>query len=355
MRAFEYLGRKFGGMGSNTTVDWSFEFATRESLDAVTSKREGETKLGEMLQIVDTDQWEEALQESEATYVLIGIPEDIGVRANLGVGGAHTLWEPFLKAFCNVQETQFVTGNDCILLGAFDVTKLMERSLDADLKGLREMTAIVDDAVYPYIQAIASTGKIPIVIGGGHNNCYPIIKGISEALGSAINSVNLDAHSDFRMAEGRHSGNGFRYAKEEGYLERYSVIGLHNNYNSQNILDELAEDENLNYSFYEDIFLNESLTFEEAIIDAATFTQENPTGLELDVDCIERTLSSAATPCGITPLQARKYLTTARNFVNLAYLHITEGATELRDGRTDSTTAKLVAYLVTDFLRKEVE
>ncbi len=34
-----------------------------------------------------------------------------------------------------------------------------------------------------------------------------------------INSINLDAHSDFRPAEGRHSGNGFRYAEEDGYLQ----------------------------------------------------------------------------------------------------------------------------------------
>jgi arginase family enzyme len=32
-----------------------------------------------------------------------------------------------------------------------------------------------------------------------------------------VNAINFDAHSDFRILEGRHSGNGFSYAYEEGF------------------------------------------------------------------------------------------------------------------------------------------
>ena len=34
-----------------------------------------------------------------------------------------------------------------------------------------------------------------------------------------------------------------------------------------------------------------------------------------------------------------------------AYLHICEGATRLSDGRADSTSGKLVSYLVSDFVK----
>jgi formiminoglutamase len=37
-------------------------------------------------------------------------------------------------------------------------------------------------------------------------------------------AINFDAHSDFRILEGRHSGNGFSYAYEEGFLKKYFIL-----------------------------------------------------------------------------------------------------------------------------------
>lgn len=51
-----------------------------------------------------------------------------------------------------------------------------------------------------------------------------------------INCVNLDAHPDYGVTEGRHSGNAFRYAEEDGYLGKYCIIGVHENNISQGIL-----------------------------------------------------------------------------------------------------------------------
>lgn len=59
----------------------------------------------------------------------------------------------------------------------------------------------------------------PIAIGGGHNNAYPMLKGYSLAKKEKINAINCDPHADFRALEGRHSGNGFSYAVNDGYLD----------------------------------------------------------------------------------------------------------------------------------------
>jgi formiminoglutamase len=81
----------------------------------------------------------------------------------------------------------------------------------------------VDDEVEQLAKMITEAKKIPIVIGGGHNNTYPLIKGTAKGWHKAgviplaqINCINLDAHSDYRPMEGRHSGNAFRYAEEDG-------------------------------------------------------------------------------------------------------------------------------------------
>ncbi len=328
-----------------------FSIATKTYLNKIILLRMGEVKLGERITLAEGDDLEAIFSNSKSRFVLLGIPEDIGVRANGGVGGAHTVWEPALKAVVNIQSTELFSGEEILLLGAFDFNEWMQESESADIDQLRVLVSRIDDAVHPVIEAIVSAGKIPLVIGGGHNNAYPLLKGAASVHHSAIHCINLDAHSDYRIQEGRHSGNGFRYAKAAGYLERYAIVGLHRNYNSQAVLNDLEKDADINCSFYEDIFLKEPYSFEDAVNTAIAHTAGHPTGIELDLDCIERTLSSAATPCGITALQARKYLTLCAANAQPAYLHLTEGAVQLRDGRTDPSTAKLVAYLLSDFVR----
>ena len=69
------------------------------------------------------------------------------------------------------------------------------------------------------LKIIIKAKKIPIIVGGGHNNAYGIIKGSALALNKKINVLNIDAHADFRPLEGRHSGNGFSYAFHEGFIK----------------------------------------------------------------------------------------------------------------------------------------
>jgi formiminoglutamase len=57
------------------------------------------------------------------------------------------------------------------------------------------------------------------------------------------------------------------------------------------------------------------------------------------------------TPCGISPTQARQYIYQTATLVDIAYLHICEGATQLSTGQTDFSTGKLISYLVSDFMK----
>src|SRR5690606_25211744 len=107
------------------------------------------------------------------------------------------------------------------------------------------------------VEHIVKAGKVPIIIGGGHNNSYGTIKGTSFALQKPISVINFDAHSDFRRLEHRHSGNGFSYAYEEGFLNHYFVFGLQKQYNSQAVFDFLHNHkETLSYSLFEQIAIH---------------------------------------------------------------------------------------------------
>ena len=343
-----------------------FKFYSKADILSLTKVRRFETRMGERLQFLKAGgEWPEVLQESNAKYVLLGIPEDFGVKANYGIGGADTAWLSFLNSFLNIQSNDYLNGENTLLLGHFDfgdIKFLIENNAyneEEKINAYRHALNMIDEEVEDLLKVIASCKKIPIIIGGGHNNAYPIIKGVAKGLHKAdiiplsqINCINLDAHADYNVAEGRHSGNPFRYAEEDGYLGKYCMIGLHESYITQNVLMDIHNNPFIDYITYEEIFIHERKNFIQAVAHATGFTEDSYTGIEIDLDCIENTLSSAITPSGITSLQARKFVTFTAQDAKVAYLHICEGATQLADGRKDESTGKLISYLVSDFIKE---
>jgi len=85
-----------------------FKYYNKEDILQVTKIRRYETKLGERIQVIaDSNNLEQSLQDSTAGFVIIGVPEDIGVKGNLGIGGADSAWMPFLQSFLNIQSNDF--------------------------------------------------------------------------------------------------------------------------------------------------------------------------------------------------------------------------------------------------------
>lgn len=342
-----------------------FKFYNKQDILYLTRLRRFETKLGERMQVLTgIDQFEEKLSSSPVRFVLFGIPEDIGVKANYGKGGTDSVWLPFLTALLNTQSNDFFSGEEIMVLGHFDFGDLQylienhARGEEEKVEAYRHAVLQIDEEVEQLAKQITAAGKIPIAIGGGHNNAYPLIKGAAKGLAklgriplAQINAVNLDAHTDFRPSEGRHSGNGFRYAEEDGFLQKYCVIGVQENYLQQNVWLDFVNNPFLDMITYEDIFVQEKRNFIQALAHAASFTDDQYCGIELDLDVIEKTLSSAETPSGITALQARQYVNFMAQQSKPAYLHICEGAVQLSDGRKSDTTGKLLSYLVSDFVK----
>ncbi|HET6994774.1 MAG TPA: hypothetical protein VFI06_07320, partial [Chitinophagaceae bacterium] len=93
----------------------------KQDVLSLTRLRRFETKLGERVQVLhDNNDIERSLASTAATFVLVGIPEDLGAKGNYGLGGADTLWIPFLQSFLNVQSNDFLDGKEILLLGHFD-------------------------------------------------------------------------------------------------------------------------------------------------------------------------------------------------------------------------------------------
>ncbi|ATP58313.1 arginase [Pedobacter ginsengisoli] len=311
---------------------------TSKDILKLVNTRSGETKLGQCVEVVASL---ENLNTSKARFVLVGIPEDIGIRANYGLAGASTAWHPTLKALLNTQSNRFLNGSDLIVLGHFEFADPQNNTIEE----LERKVTEIDGEVCACIIKIIDAGKIPIIVGGGHNNAYPIIKALALAKGELAEIINIDAHADLREPIGRNSGNSFSYALKEGYIAKYGIFGLHQNYNNEAILNQIKENKKITAVFFDDILLSETI----ATLWNQLISQFKTPGLEIDLDSIENILSSAATPSGFSLNEVRKFiLSSSKQF---AYLHICEGASTMEDGRTSSFTGKSIAYLITDFLK----
>lgn len=341
-----------------------FKFYTKADLLSLTKLRRFETKLGERLQVLNEGYGTQSFEKLDAEYVLFGIPEDIGVQANAGTPDTSTAWLSFLQSFLNIQSNDFLNGDEVAVIGHFDfgdIQFLIDKNAatpQEKSQAYRHAVHAIDEEVEKLAKMITASGKIPIVIGGGHNNAYPLLKGTAKGLHQTqrlalpqINCINLDAHADYRPLEGRHSGNAFRYAENHGYLQKYCVVGLQENYLQQNVWIDFVNNPFFDCITFEDIFIHEKRTFLQSVSHAISFTGDNYTGIELDLDCVEGVLSSAITPNGVSTTHARQYINLCAAHTKAAYLHICEGATRLADGKINEATGKLISYLVSDFIK----
>lgn len=323
-------------MQATNFQNFSFHPATEEYLDSLLSKRDGETKLGEMIQV--------GTITPATKFLLLGIEESMGPQANKGLNGAQNGFNAFLKRFVNMQSNRFLSGTEISFFGMIKQDQPFTNESEAR-KTIEELDLLVEQTLSTQL----NDNVIPVVIGGGHNNAYPIIRSISKKLALPIDVVNLDPHADCRPLESRHSGNPFSYAKKEGFLNHYSVLGLHKAYNSEFLLKYL-EDQQFHFTFFEDYIVDPSAYYEDVHTISERLKKSHAFGIELDLDAIQHMPSSAFSPSGLSVEQARFYIHTLANHKNCFYLHLPEGAPN--NDFEEKIVGKTLAYLVWDFISR---
>ena len=328
---------------------------THSELQSILNKRPKETKFGEhILLLPNFDNIYEELSKIDVTYVIFGIKEDIGVFANYGKSGTYNAWDATVNVLLNTQSNTYTKAKKVLILGHLEFESYQEKveKLDQGKKKhiakVRKLVSKIDTSVSDLVAQIVGAGKIPIIIGGGHNNAYGNIKGTSLALKKPINAINFDAHHDFRTEEGRHSGNGFSYAYTEGFLKKYFIFGLHENYTSDTIFKTLDKLKAIKYCTFESMMIRHESSFDTEMEQAKTHISSKPFGLEIDCDAIQNIPSSAMTPSGFSINKARAFVHYFGQLEHVSYLHICEAAPT---AESSSQVGKLISYLITDFIR----
>ncbi len=291
------------------------------------SPRAGEQRIGDSLAPL-----------GEAPFVLFGVAEDLGVRANGGRPGAADSPEGVLRALLNIPCNDWVRG-DVLSWGGI-----------LDLRAASSVEA-VDEAVHAAVAPWMKAGMVPLVVGGGHNNAYPLLRAAAEAAGAPVNALNLDPHPDVRALEGRHSGNGFSYAREHGFLARYAVLGLSEYAVNAASLDRLNATPGWAFETLESWAVRGETSWNAAMDRMLGHVHAGPFGLEIDVDGITGAPSSAQTASGWSWLQARELAYRAGQTGQTAYVHLTELALNFASEGERPGQSKAAAMLLLDFVR----
>jgi formiminoglutamase len=152
--------------------------------------------------------------------ILVGFPQDEGVRRNGGRIGAADAPAAIRHWLYRLTPRNAVQDAD---LTALDLLDLGNVRCGSDLEESQQALAEV-------IAAILTAAAVPIILGGGHETAYGHYLGYVGA-GRQIAILNVDAHLDVRpLIEGRgHSGSPFRQALEHPNQplpgERFVVLG----------------------------------------------------------------------------------------------------------------------------------
>jgi formiminoglutamase len=319
------------------------------------NKRSGESKFGQHVQtLTSISNIYEQLKDLDVTYVILGLPEDVGVFANHGITGTYRAWDATLKVLLNIQSNEFTKANQVLILGHLDFSEeiaqvaKLNSSKKKDVVKSRGLVEKIDNNVSHLIYQIVLAGKKPIIIGGGHNNSYGNIKGTSLALGNSINAVNLDAYSDFGPEEGRHSGNGFSYAAAEGFLNNYFIFGLHENYTSNNVFKTINNTKSISYNTFEGLEVRNELKFKKELEKALEFVGGTNFGIEIDCHAIENISTRTMTTSGFSLNKTRYFINYFAKHSNATYLHICEAKP---NKKKSEQIGKLITYLITDFIK----
>lgn len=311
--------------------NFNYTAISNEDIERLVVSREGEKRLGEV-----------CTGNEKKRFVIFGVEESVGPVANLGKPGAENGFEHFLSTFLNIQSNRFLLGKSVKVEGRIQCLNHF-----SDISKNRTLVEELDEFIVNILEKYVKEDQIPIIVGGGHNNAFPLMKFAYKRLKKAINVVNLDPHADYRKQEGRHSGNAFSYAFDKSYLEKYHVVGLHENYNSEEMLTRLEKDGHF-FTMFED-YLVGLRNINNDFVELCKMNMDTPLGIEMDMDAIIDMPSSARTPSGVTLERARIYIKTVSNVKNVAYLHIPEAAPS--SPKENATVGKALSYLVSDFIK----
>lgn len=170
----------------------------------------------------DTRLGEIVLNKSEdfddAQIVILGCPQDEGVKRNKGRPGARKAPGEIRRALYKLAASEKIKRKR--IYDAGDV--LQELPLEK-----------IHDRMWKAVQEILAAGKNMVILGGGNDISYPDCAALSE-IRKNLTVFNIDRHFDVREMEPRNSGTPYRLLLDKCHIqpEKFYELGSENYTNS---------------------------------------------------------------------------------------------------------------------------
>src|SRR5262245_39474951 len=179
---------------SSSVAAWSSLLEPVEQDADPSAARAHDPRLGEVIERWNGDP--SALRPGRA--VLVGFPQDEGVRRNQGRPGAALAPAELRRWLSRLTPWDGSTQTDLTPSPPLDAGNVR-------ITGTLEQTQA---ALGEVVGGILAAGAVPIVLGGGHETAFGHYLGYVRA-GRTVGIVNLDAHLDVRPCIGElgHSGS----------------------------------------------------------------------------------------------------------------------------------------------------
>lgn len=173
-----------------------FSQTTRPNGDLFFTRNDkNDPRLGEIVKRAESDY-------AASEIVMLGCPQDEGVRRNNGRPGAEHAPSAIREQFYK--------------LTPFNIRKKLFDLGDTKIGATLEETHETHTAV---VSQVLRDGKRLMVIGGGNDISYPDGVAMAEVFGrSNWIGINVDSHLDVRLADQRNSGTPYRQLLDEGHL-----------------------------------------------------------------------------------------------------------------------------------------
>jgi formiminoglutamase len=302
-----------------------FDQTSRPNSDVFFRKNDrNDPRLGEIVSANPDDY-------SNSDIVILGCPQDEGVRRNNGRKGAALAPDAIRTQFYKL--TPMNIKRRVFDLGDIKIGGSLEETHDAQL-------AIV--------KQILQDGKRLIILGGGNDISYPDGRAMAEIYGPELwIGINIDSHLDVRSDQPRNSGTPYRQLLDEGHLRPtyFYEVGFQSHFCSP-VYYKYIRDLNINRISLEllrsraeaDVELKEGI--KEKFIGHSSSLN---TFFGFDMDAVRSSDApgtSAPSPLG---LKASEFIQLVKYAASLANTKIIEFTEVNPNFDIDNRTAKLVA------------
>jgi len=205
-----------------------FEKTERPNSDLFYSRGDrNDPRLGEVVSSSEKDY-------DAAEIVILGCPQDEGVRRNNGRAGAAEAPDAIRRQFYKLTTFNIKPK----------IPNLKSQILDLGNIKLGDSLEVTHDNHTEVVSQLLEDGKRIVVLGGGNDISYADGAAMSAAFGPDMwIGVNVDAHLDVRIAEERNSGTPYRQLLDERLLrpDLFYEVGYQTHFASPIYYDYIRE------------------------------------------------------------------------------------------------------------------